>query len=74
MVDKLGADLRHTLPVESLVGFTMSCFLILLYLSSLIHVVVGVQWPFGSWNVLRLGLSSQSSTTGKRAYDRRNIV
>ena len=70
VLNKLGADLRIGLPVEPPIGHIMSRFLILIHLLVLGHVVVGLQWPFDSWNLLRLGTNSQSSTTGKRAYVR----
>jgi len=70
VLNKLGTDLRKGLPTEPLVGLIMSCFLILVHLLVLGQVVVGLQWPFGSWNILRLSMNSQSSTTGKRAYGR----
>ena len=48
----------------------MNVFLLLVHLLHLGHVVVGLQWPFGSWNILKLGMDSPQSTTGKRACDR----
>ena len=70
MLHTLGADLRNGLPVESLVGHIMNSFLIILHLLVLGHVVVGLQWPFGSSNSPKVDTNSQSSTTGKPAYGR----
>ena len=65
-----GADLRHILRVESLVGHIMKPFPNLVHLLVLAHVVVGLQWPFGSWNSPSADTNSQPSTNGKRAQDR----
>jgi hypothetical protein len=68
VLDKLRADLRNGLSVGSPVGHIMKSFPTLVYLLVLGQVVVGLQWPFGSWNFLRVDMNSQP-TTGKRAYD-----
>lgn len=70
VLNKLGADLRIGLPVSLPVDPVMRCFLILVHPLALGQVVSGLQWPFGSWNILGLSTSSQSSTTGKRASGR----
>ena len=64
-----GADLRHILLVESLVGHIMRPFPNLVHLAVLGHAVVGLQWPFGSWNSPSADTNSQLSTNGKRAHD-----
>ena len=65
-----GADLRNCIPVEPLVGHIMKSFPHLVHLVILGHVVVGLQWPFGTSNSQKADTNSQPSTTGRRAYDR----